>query len=55
VLRGALPARERVSKAAFRLAQHRAQKLAYRQREEILNADLMLDEALSFASPDPVG
>lgn len=54
-LRRNLPARERISKAAFRLAQQRAQKLAYRQRQEILNADLMLDEALSFASPDPVG
>jgi len=54
-LRRTLPAHERISKAAFRLAQTRAQKLAYRQRQEILNSDLMLDEALSFASPDPVG
>ena len=54
-LRRTLPAHDRISKAAFRLAQTRAQKLAYRQRQEILNSDLMLDEALSFASPDPVG
>jgi len=53
-LRQSLPARERISKAAFRLAQRRAQKLAYRQRQEILAADLRLDEALSFAAPDPI-
>lgn len=54
-LSGNLPARDRVSKSAFRLAQHRAQKLAYQQRQDILNSDLLLDEALSFAAPDPVG
>jgi preprotein translocase subunit SecA len=54
-LRRTIPARERISKAAFRLAQRRAQKLAYQQRQQILSADLMLDEALSFAAPDPVG
>jgi preprotein translocase subunit SecA len=54
-LRRSMPGSERVSKAAFRLAQSRAQKLAYRQRQEILKMDLMLDQALSFASPDPLG
>lgn len=50
-----LPGWERMAESAFGLAQRRAQKLAYRQRQEILKSDLMLDEALSFASPDPVG
>jgi preprotein translocase subunit SecA len=54
-VRGAVPARERIANSAFRLAQHRAQKLAYKQRQDILKTDLFLDEALSFASPDPVG
>jgi len=54
-LRRSMPGGDRVARATFRLAQRRAQKLAYRQRQEILTSDLMLDQALSFASPDPVG
>jgi hypothetical protein len=53
--RRGVPGWGRVSGSGFRLAQRRAQRLAYRQRQEILKADLMLDEALSFASPDPLG
>lgn len=54
-VKGTVPGGERLAGAGFRLAQRRAQKLAYLQRQQILSSDLMLDEALSFASPDPVG
>jgi preprotein translocase subunit SecA len=38
-----------LSKAAFALAQRRAQKLAWKQRATVLRSDAWLDEALSFA------
>jgi len=38
----------RLAKAAFALAQRRAQKLAWKQRVAVLRADAWLDEALSF-------
>jgi preprotein translocase subunit SecA len=37
-----------LSKAAFALAQRRAQKLAWKQRAAVLRSDAWLDEALSF-------
>jgi preprotein translocase subunit SecA len=39
----------RLARAAFSLAQRRAQKLAWKQRVAVLRADAWLDEALSFA------
>ncbi len=39
-----------LAKAAFALAQRRAQKLAWRQRLSVLRSDAWLDEALSFAA-----
>ncbi len=39
----------RVAKAAFGLAQRKAQTLAFKQRRSVLRSDLWLDEALSFA------
>ena len=39
----------RLARAAFALAQRRAQKLAWKQRVAVLRADAWLDEALSFA------
>jgi preprotein translocase subunit SecA len=38
-----------LARAAFTLAQRRAQKLAWKQRFAVLRADAWLDEALSFA------
>jgi preprotein translocase subunit SecA len=38
-----------LAKAAFALAQRRAQKLAWKQRASVLRSDTWLDEALSFA------
>ena len=49
-----LPAREKIARAAFRLAQRRAQALAYQQRKGVMQSDLWLDEALSFAGGDPI-
>jgi preprotein translocase subunit SecA len=37
------------AKASFALAQHRAQKLAWKQRLNVLRSDTWLEEALSFA------
>jgi hypothetical protein len=41
-----------------RLLVHRAQaiseRLAFRQRRQVMGTDLQLDEALSFANPDQV-
>lgn len=52
-LENRIPARGRVARAAFAMAQHRAQKLAYRQRQTVLRTDTWMDEALSFAGgPD---
>ena len=38
-----------IAKAAFGLAQRKAQALAFKQRRGVLRSDLWLDEALSFA------
>ena len=45
--------RSRVADALFRLAQHRAQRLAFRQRCAVLKADTWLAESLAFGSYDP--
>ena len=45
----ALSGNSTLSRAAFALAQRRAQKLAYKQRVAVLRADAWLDETLSFA------
>jgi preprotein translocase subunit SecA len=39
---------------AFSLAQHKAQQLAYMQRQSVLRADTWLEESLSFARPDAI-
>jgi preprotein translocase subunit SecA len=44
-----LPARHKVGKLAFAMAQRQAQRLAYRQRRTVLRTDDWLEEALSFA------
>jgi len=43
-----LSANPRLARAAFSLAQRRAQKFAWKQRVAVLRADAWLDEALSF-------
>jgi len=48
-LRSRLPAQRRLAASAVRLAQAKAQSLAFKQRRAVLQTDLWLDEALSFA------
>lgn len=50
-----LPASRKLAGEAFRMAQHRAQKMALKQRRDVLESDLWLDEALSFAGGDALG
>jgi preprotein translocase subunit SecA len=45
-----LPGGNIITDTAFRLAQRKAQRLAYKQRRTVLRTDSWLDEALSFAS-----
>lgn len=49
MVRGNLPGKQKATQAGFALAQHNAQRLAYRQRCGVLQMDDWLDEALSFA------
>jgi preprotein translocase subunit SecA len=49
IVRGGMKGKARVAKAAFGLAQRKAQTLAFKQRRGVLRSDLWLDEALSFA------
>jgi hypothetical protein len=39
----------RFAAAAFRLAQRRAESMAFKQRKAVLASDTWLDESLSFA------
>jgi preprotein translocase subunit SecA len=48
-LASGLPGREQVAKSTFDLAQRRAQRLAYKQRQTVLRTDTWMEEALSFA------
>lgn len=49
-----MPGRQQVARAAFALAQRRAQNLAFKQRRAVLRADTWLEESLSFAGTDLV-
>jgi preprotein translocase subunit SecA len=49
-----LPGWQRMTKAAFALAQSRAQSQALTQRQAVLQSDNWLDESLSFAGPEVV-
>lgn len=49
-----LPGKHRLARLAFKLAQAKAQAMAYKQRQNILRSDLRLDEALSFAGADTI-
>ncbi len=49
-----LPGKEKIAKSAFRFAQRKAQALAFKQRKGVVQSDLWLDEALSFAGGDSV-
>ncbi len=51
-LRGQLPRSESLVRAAFHLAQRKAQRLAYKQRQSVLRTDTWLEEALSFAGSE---
>ena len=50
-LHGGLPGARRLASTAFNLAQRKAQKLAFQQRQSVLRADTWLEEALSFSRP----
>jgi len=50
-LRGRTPGASRLSQAALAHAQRAAQRLAYRQRRNVLQMDTWLEEALSFSGP----
>ena len=49
MVRNGMKGKARVAKAAFGLAQRKAQTLAFKQRRGVLRSDLWLEEALSFA------
>ncbi len=49
-----LPAQDKIARTAFKLAQRRAQTLAFKQRRDVLRTDLWLDEALSFAAGETI-
>jgi preprotein translocase subunit SecA len=49
-----LPGKERIARAAVKLAQNKAQSLAFKQRRGVLRSDVWLDEALSFAGGDTI-
>ena len=48
------PGQQQVAKAAFRLAQRKAQTMAFKQRRAVLRTDTWLEEAMAFAGGDPV-
>jgi preprotein translocase subunit SecA len=50
-LRGRAPGAHLLAKTALILAQRAAQRLAYRQRKNVLKMDTWLEEALSFTGP----
>jgi preprotein translocase subunit SecA len=49
-----LPGKERIARTAVKLAQNKAQTLAYKQRRSVSRSDIWLDEALSFAGADTI-
>ena len=49
-----LPGKEKIAEFVFKLAQRKAQAMAYKQRKEVVRSDLRLDEALSFAGGDTI-
>jgi len=49
-----IPVKTRIAKSAFKLAQNKAQTLAFKQRRGVMRSDLWLDEALSFAGADTI-
>ena len=49
-----VPGREKIAKSAFKLAQRKAQALAFKQRKGVVKSDQWLDEALSFAGGDTI-
>jgi preprotein translocase subunit SecA len=48
------PGKERIARTAVKLAQNKAQSLAFKQRRGVLRSDVWLDEALSFAGADTI-
>jgi len=48
-MRRGLPVKEKIARAAFCRAQAKAQKVALKQRQNVLRSDLWLEQALSFA------
>ncbi len=53
-LQGNWPRKQKVAETAFGYAQHRAQRLAFRQRCAVLKMDDWIDEALAFSGPTVV-
>jgi preprotein translocase subunit SecA len=51
VLKSGTPGTGRLAKAALSHAQRAAQRLAFRQRKNVLKMDTWLEEALSFSGP----
>jgi preprotein translocase subunit SecA len=52
--RSGMPGKDRLARAAWALAQGKAQSLAFQQRRHVLRSDVMLDEALSFAGVETI-
>ncbi len=51
-VRGGLPGAGAIAQAGFSLAQHTAQRLAFKMRKNVLRTDGWLEESLSFATPE---
>ncbi len=51
-LRSGLPAQQTIAQTAIKLAQRKAQSIAFKQRRAVLRTDTWLEEALSFAGPE---
>jgi preprotein translocase subunit SecA len=53
-VRRRVPGTGKIARAAFRRAQEKAQKVALKQRQNVLRSDLWLEQALSFAGGDNI-
>jgi preprotein translocase subunit SecA len=54
VMRRGLPVKQKITQALFYRAQAKAQKVALKQRQNVLRSDLWLEQALSFAGGEVV-
>jgi len=51
---GTWPGRHQGSRLLVRLAQNKAQSMAFKQRQSVMRSDVWMDQALSFAGADTI-